>query len=690
MKETRQIIGKQYFRATLDKNSINKDARTVDVVFVTERQVMMYNWNMGLFFEVLPCNETQGDLTRLNNGAPLCDTHDTSSVKNVLGVVEKAWFESGLGRATVRFSKRADAELVWQDVQDGIVTGISVGYIVYEYEEIGEKENLPLVRANKWEATEISLAPVQADIESGVGRAKASDEKHDILFIRNHTNSNTMTEAEKAARRKRNAEILKACRAANLSEDYAAELIEGDMTLEQAQAAILEKGRALNPPAPAPVPAAEPAPVNDGAARKAERERITGIRSAGRMLSLPDIFIENLIETEVAPDRARSLMIDEAARLNPVEPRPQSGVRAGADEKDKKSKGMEASLLQRAGALPDKDIADPGQYRGMTLMDLAKECLSERQIEWRGLSQREIANRALQMASRDGGGGMSSGDFSYILQNVLNKTLRAMYDLQTKTFTPWTRKSTTSDFKQILRAQLGDIKLSKVQEGGEYSFATVSDSGEVYKVAKYGKIVNIDWEAIVNDDLSALSRIPTFLSAAVAQQQSDLIYAILTGSHLMGDTNQLFDAANHGNYTTPGTDISIASLTVARKSLRVQKSPGGNVLNLVPKFLICGPNKEQVALQFLSANYTATKGSDINVWAGSMTPVIEARIADNAWFLSADPNTVDTVEYATLDGQEIYTDSHYGFEVDALQWKVRTVFGAKAIEWRSLYKNAGA
>jgi len=54
MKEKRQIVGKQYFRATLDKNSINKENRTVDVVFVTERQVMMYNWDLGLFYEILP------------------------------------------------------------------------------------------------------------------------------------------------------------------------------------------------------------------------------------------------------------------------------------------------------------------------------------------------------------------------------------------------------------------------------------------------------------------------------------------------------------------------------------------------------------------------------------------------------------------------------------------------------------
>jgi hypothetical protein len=691
MEEKKQIVGKQYFRAQFDRKSINVDKRTVDVVFVTERQVMMYNWDIGLFYEVLPCNDLNGDLSRLNSGAPVCDTHNTDSVRNGLGVVETAWFDNGVGRATLRLSKRADVESVWQDIQDGIITGVSVGYLVYEYEEIGEKNNLPLIRANKWEGTEISFALVQADVDSGVGRSGDSVEKHEVSFIRNHTKKTIMTDAEKAAlaaERVRSATIFKLCRAANLGDDYAQELVEGEMTVDQAKLAIAEKARQLQPPAPAP------APVNDtevrAAAAKAERTRINDIRTAARLLNLEDAFVAPLIDGDVTADEARRRMLDESARLNPVGPRPQSGVALGADEADKKTRGMEAALLQRAGVLKADTVGDPGEFRGLSLMDLARECLEATGVKVRGMNVMEIASRALQMKGRDGGGGMSSGDFSYILQNVMNKTLRAMYDLQPRTFLPWSRKTTSNDFKNILRTQLSDIKLAKVQEGGEYSFATVSDSGETYKVAKYGKIVNIDWEAIVNDDLSAFSRIPTLLAAAVAQMQGDLMYQILTGAETMGDGIALFNAATHKNYTTPGTDISVDSLSVARKQFRQQLSPGGSPLNLAPKFLVCGPNKETVALQYLSANYTATKAGDINVWAGSMQPIVESRITDNAWFLVADPSQIDTAEYAVLEGQEIFTESRYGFDVDAFQYKVRSVFGKKAIEWRSFYKNAGA
>ena len=620
-------------------------------------------------------------MTRINSGAPVVDTHGTWSLQDQFGVVEKAWIDAGTKqcRAKLRLSQRDEWKGVVNDIKLGIIRNISVGYMVYQY-EVDESENnpIPVYRAIDWEPAEISFVPVPADYNSG-SRSKEGIE-NDVIIIRNTKNSNTMTPEEKAARdleRKRSAEIVKACRAANLSADFEQSLIESDLTLDECRTKIADESK-------------KPAPLNAGEVAKAERSRISDIRKAVRVAGLDETFAEPLIEQGIAIDAARAQIIDEAAKKNPVEPKPQSGVRVNADEKDKKVGGMESCIMQRAGVLKAEVIGDPGQFRGMTMMDLAKECLTMAGINYRGMTQMEIAGRALQM-TRDGGGGLATGDFSYILQNVMNKTLRAMYELQGKSFTGWSRKTTATDFKNMLRTQLSDVKLTKVQEGGEYQAATISDSGETYKVAKYGKIVNIDWETIVNDDLNAFSRVPTLLSGAVAQLQGDIMYGILTGNPTMGDGVALFDVATHANLTTgPGTAITVASLGLARKQFRQQKSPGGSFLNLAPKYLIVGPAKEMEALQYTSSQYVSTKSSDINVWIGLLTVIVDARITDNSWFLAADPGVIDTAEYATLEGQDIYSETKYGFEVDALQYKVRTVFGGKAIEWRSFYKNVGA
>ena len=78
----------------------------------------------------------------------------------------------------------------------------------------------------------------------------------------------------------------------------------------------------------------------------------------------------------------------------------------------------------------------------------------------------------------------------------------------------------------------------------------------------------------------------------------------------------------------------------------------------------------------------------------TLTPISEPRLdaaSATAWYLAASPNQIDTIEYAYLEGQQgAYIETRNGFDVDGVEIKCRLDFGAKAIDWRGLYKNAGA
>ena len=92
-------------RASFLPATIDEGERTVEVVFATDRQVLMYDWNIGRFNEILVCEPGAGDLSRLNNGAPLLNAHQQGSTADVVGVVVKdsARFENGKAIAKVRF-----------------------------------------------------------------------------------------------------------------------------------------------------------------------------------------------------------------------------------------------------------------------------------------------------------------------------------------------------------------------------------------------------------------------------------------------------------------------------------------------------------------------------------------------------------------------------------------------------------
>jgi len=158
--------------AQVGSGAVNVENRTVDVVFATEHPVLRYDWrNDQYFWEVLGFNDGEADITRFAGSAPVLDNHDSwAGARGTLGVVESARLEGTQGTATLRFSKRSDVEPIFQDVVDGIVRTVSVGYMVKKYQDTGKRgeNDYPIYRAVRWEAREISLAPIPADPASRV------------------------------------------------------------------------------------------------------------------------------------------------------------------------------------------------------------------------------------------------------------------------------------------------------------------------------------------------------------------------------------------------------------------------------------------------------------------------------------------------------------------------------------------
>jgi hypothetical protein len=160
----------------------------------------------------------------------------------------------------------------------------------------------------------------------------------------------------------------------------------------------------------------------------------------------------------------------------------------------------------------------------------------------------------------------------------------------------------------------------------------------------------------------------------------------------MGDGKALFQAADHKNYVSSGSALSETTLDEAFQKFRVQKSIEGDYLNLNPRFLVVGPKNQLAAYKLTSANFTPMSQDAVAfpVFTG-LTVIVEPRITDYAWFLAAEPNSIDTIETAFLDGeQELFTEQRVGFDVDGLEIKARMVFAAKAIDHRGLFKNNGA
>jgi len=141
---------------------------------------------------------------------------------------------------------------------------------------------------------------------------------------------------------------------------------------------------------------------------------------------------------------------------------------------------------------------------------------------------------------------------------------------------------------------------------------------------------------------------------------------------------------------------ALGALGLGRGELRRQKGPQGTPLNLVPRFIAVPTALETYMLQVVFPIDIASSDETkvVPQWVRSLVPIVEPRLdaaSSTAWYLFADPAQVDTVEYCYLEGQQgVYIETKQGFEVDGIEIKARMDFGAAAIDYRGMQKNAGA
>jgi phage major head subunit gpT-like protein len=684
--------------------TVNAEHRSVEVVWSTGAAVRRRDpWTGKRYDEVLSLDETHVDLSRLNGGAPLLNTHGAWDLSDVIGVVERAWIaregEALVGRARVRFSDRAAVEPIWRDVAAGIIRNVSVGYSVRTY-EITETDGAPAVwRAVDWQPLELSAVPVGADAAAGF---RAADQRHtrdDPATTPCHLLRRVPAPIPKESPMTREAETETTPPATTETTPPVAAVGPAEPAadpLRTAADAPLTRGVAHTAAAtPAPTVAPAPAPSGLGEAdvqvaaeraRAEERHRIATIHDAAQKLGVAASVADDLVARGMALDAARAALIDAAAARDAAqETRPHIRT-GGLDASETRRAAVEAALLHRydPGRFALSDAAR--EWRGLSLIEMARGWLEAEGVRVRGLSRDEIATRALHTTS----------DFPAILAGVTNKTLRGAYETAPRTYTAIARRTTVADFKLVHRLQLGEApQLERVNESGEFKRGTIGEAQETYRIETFGKVIGITREVIINDDLDAFTRVPSLFGTAAATLESDVVWSIFTQNPAMADGAALFHAS-HKNLAGAGAALDVAGLAKARTAMAQQRGlDGKTILNVRPSFLVVPTALELSAEQLLAQNIVPAKASDVVPSSiRSLAVIAEPRLdpASGAvpWYLVASPAAIDTIEYAYLEGQEgVALETRMGFDVDGIEIRARLDFGAKAIDWRGLHKNPG-
>ncbi len=673
--------------------TFDEETNSVRFVATVEQPVMVFDWERWDFVNeilvsagmVLP----DGDHVRL------LDTHSRYSVADVLGSASDFLdcdVDGMPGKdCRVEFSSVQEGQDAATKVREGHITDVSVGYRVTESYWVpeGEKQIIdgksyegPVKVSTRWELRELSLVPIGADNLAKV-RSLMSGPGADEGRQQHHDGGNTMHKCPECGKDFDG----KRCACGHRADQAPDTNTRGDQgTAPQAPApAEGDQGRAAGGQGMT----SEQVQAQIAEGQRAERERVNGINDAVSVAGLDAEFGRGLVDQGVSLDQARAKIFEKLKERGPALGAGSGlSIEVGTEGREKFRAAAIDGLVLRGGRRVEKPSEGSNIFRGMSLLDLARESLEGVGISTRGMDRRIIAARALSPAS--------SSDFPAIMAAVTGKHLLGAYHEAPSTWKQWVAVVDAPDFKEMHGIKFSESPdLDDMDENGEYKTAKFADSQESYRVITKGRKVKLTRTMIINDDVRAFTRIPTMFGFAAVRFEDDAVYSLLTSNPAMSDGKALFHA-DHNNIVTAAA-LGSAGLSAGRTKMKAQKGMNGARLNIRPAFLLVPDELEtdaEILLRSTSLPDDNKSAGVINPWAGKLTPIAEGRLSDDsatAYYLVGHPNQAPAIEAAYLMGDaQPFIDDEVEFASDSLVVKVRHDFGAGVVDYAGINKNAGA
>ncbi len=712
------------------------DKATGIAVIATETPVERYDESRGCVVrEVLlmeGCRFRGG-----RNQIPIVDSHDDSTVRNILGSIQGLQINRSTGElfGNPSFASDPDSQVIATRFNEGHITDFSItadpikGVFIQRGQTYttsrGEVIEGPAEIVTEWEPHNASICATGADVNSSVRRSY-TDLKRKVI---------RMDEASLAPLR----EMGLPDGMTDPSQVLA--WVVGKMGSAAPAISSEPIENAVEPPVPPPadpVKEEEKPMVENTADTTAEVKRAlaeykkndlirrTAIKNDCKLMKLDAVFADELCDSDVTVEVAREKIIRKASTSESGSSVEGTDFRVTQSSDDKFLDAARDGLIMRSmkfsGLKNTKAFADgtkpaPGaeDFQNAKLFRIAQESLVRRGINVNRMTEKDIALVAMGheptiqrcRIQRDGNAYHTTGSFANLMLDAANKTLRAGYEEQEITGTIWARQGTSAtDLKDMHRIMYSEFpNLEMVPETHDYPDKAMSDQKEKYKVEKFGAMFSVSWETIVNDDLDAISKTPVYQGKAAKRTLNAQIYQVLTANATMSDSVALFGAHASGtNIETSGGAPNVARFSAGFLSMASQKGVNSTVaLNITPKYVIAPWALSAGILEILGSiarpevGGSAAGNSNTHNLYGPMgqrtlLPVFDFCLdsaSAAAWYMASD--SVDTVEYTFLEGEETpVIETEWNFNNDTLKHKIRQTMAAKAIDWRGLYQNDGS
>ncbi|MCC7203931.1 MAG: Mu-like prophage major head subunit gpT family protein [Phycisphaeraceae bacterium] len=360
---------------------------------------------------------------------------------------------------------------------------------------------------------------------------------------------------------------------------------------------------------------------------------------------------------------------------------------------------LEGALLCRLGRsdLAEKSLGadvmeQSARIRGSSLLDICAMALA-----LDGQSVPHNDKKGLVRAS------MSTASLPIALGGALEKILITGFNAAAPSWKGFAAIRSVSNFRehQAVRPSASG-RLEQVAPGGELKHAALTEWTTPLKAETYGKIVRVDRQMLINDDIGVLDEVAFQLGRMAQRTLTDTLYR-----GLLAAAATHFTTAQSNYIEGSTTALSLDALSTGLASMRRQRDSDGREIDVVPAVLLVPPSLEATGRALLTSAFTedpsatSPRPTGNPVAGAALSLAVEPRLENSliagysstAWYLFAGPaDSPWLVGY--LNGQENPTIEYHGLDSSTdtlgMTWRVYHDFAVAAGDPKAGFKSKGA
>ncbi|MHB8972796.1 MAG: head maturation protease, ClpP-related [Pirellulaceae bacterium] len=300
----------------------------------------------------------------------------------------------------------------------------------------------------------------------------------------------------------------------------------------------------------------------------------------------------------------------------------------------------------------------------------------------------------------------STTNYTTLLGDSANRELAQIYSAAESIAKKISKVLSANDFKTHYMVALKDFdaKPETIGADGEIKHSRLSDRSTTYSIDTYARLVEIARKDLINDDLGAMSELPSMLARGAVTQVEKVFWTMV-----LANASSFFGTGNKNYIDGAASTLQISSLSAAVAKLMAQVDSVNDPIGVQPKYLVVPPALladamviyNSVEMRLSPANTGTGNVGVANPWCKSFEPLCSpwlgvaaglAGATDVAWYLWGNPLQLATTGIAYLNGTSVPMVEHVELAENRLGegWRSVFDFGTCLIEPKASVKVKGS